>query len=106
MVPAFPYLYGTLDKNLSHKRRYTIKSLRKMLEKEGFRVTQTKYINFFGILGWWLDGKILKRQILAKSHLFLYESLVPLFKKFESLIGPPAGLSILAVCEKKDEKDT
>jgi ubiquinone/menaquinone biosynthesis C-methylase UbiE len=100
LVPAFPALFGTLDLNGPHFRRYTQKMLKPLLEQAGFEVLKLFYFNLFGIPGWWYAGKILKRPILPKGGLTLYEKLVPVFKMVETVTGPPVGLSLIAVARK------
>jgi glycosyltransferase involved in cell wall biosynthesis len=100
LVPAFPFLYGTLDENLRHCRRYSRRSLTAKLDQAGFRVRSISYLNFFGVFGWFLSGKVLRRRVLSHPQLVLYESLTPIFKALEERLGPPFGLSLFAVAEK------
>lgn len=44
-VPAFEFLYSPHDELLGHKRRYTKKRIRKLLE--GFKIKRNTYWNFF-----------------------------------------------------------
>ena len=61
LVPAFPALFGTLDLNGPHFRRYTWRGLKTLLtgegaegeQKERFEIVRMKYFNLFGIPGWW-----------------------------------------------------
>ena len=46
-VPAYPFLWSQHDENACHKRRYTRKSLIKVLEKSGYRIQKISYINTF-----------------------------------------------------------
>jgi glycosyltransferase involved in cell wall biosynthesis len=101
LVPAFPFLYGSLDENLRHCRRYTRRSLTAKLDEAGFRVRSLSYLNLFGILGWFVSSKLLRRKVLSSPQLLLYESLTPVFKALEERIGPPIGLSLFAVAEKR-----
>ena len=108
LVPAFPFLFGTLDLNGPHFRRYTWKTVKALLQNPipsppsqgGFDIIQMHYFNLFGIPGWWFCGKILKRRILPASGLGWYEKLMPLFRRIEEWTGPPLGLSIIAIARK------
>ena len=60
LVPAFKCLYGTVDKTDHHYRRYAKQDLRLKLKKSGFIIEKQFYMNLLGILGWYLNGKILK----------------------------------------------
>jgi len=100
LVPAFPALFGTLDLNGPHYRRYTRRGLRELLERHSFELVRMQYFNLFGIPGWWFCGKILRRPILPAGGLGLYERLMPLFRRIEDWSGPPVGLSIIAIARK------
>lgn len=101
IVPAFKFLYCSLDRGAGHYRRYGLKVLSGRLQKFGFIVTKSMYANFFGIIGWFFNGKLLRRERLSKSLLSLFNFLMPLFELLEGLTGPPIGLSIILICRKK-----
>jgi glycosyltransferase involved in cell wall biosynthesis len=101
LVPAHPWLYGSLDKHLGHRRRYGKKELNRKLETTGFKVIFLKYFNRVGILGWFLDSKIFRRKRLPSFQLRIYNLLVPLFK-LEKFFPLPFGTSLLAVAEKSE----
>ncbi len=99
LVPAHPWLYGSLDEHLGHHRRYGEKELKGKLETTGFKVVSLKYFNRIGILGWFLNSRILKMKRLPSFQLRIYNLLVPLFK-LEEFFPLPFGTSLLAVAEK------
>lgn len=101
LVPAYQWLYNSFDKELGHHRRYTKKKLKKLLEKEGFRVVHTQYFNAAGVLGWWFSGSILKKKILPQNQLTLYDKLIPFIRLADRLFMHKCGLSVIAVGEKK-----
>jgi hypothetical protein len=78
LAPAYPNLYCRLDKELGHYRRYTIKKMRVILEKENFSILEMKYFNFFGIWGWLFTGKILRRKKISINEMVAFNNLVPL----------------------------
>ena len=100
-VPAFPFLYGSIDKAVGHYRRYNRRDLITQVENMGFRIKICKYFNIFGILGWFFNGKIIQRPYLSLSLLSMFNFLLPLFKSIEKWLGPPFGLSLLIVAEKE-----
>jgi 2-polyprenyl-3-methyl-5-hydroxy-6-metoxy-1,4-benzoquinol methylase len=106
-VPAFPSLYCGMDKNLNHFRRYTKRSLQKLLKEGGFEIERLEYANLFGYFGWLINGKVLKKEILGSSQLAFYESLTPIFKVIENVLekitGLPFGLSLYVVARKPKE---
>jgi len=101
LVPAFNWLYGTFDKAIFHKRRYTRKSLKNILELAGFKVNKTFYFNAFGIPGWFLCNRILKKKDLPEGQLNLFNTLVPLFKILDKPFHPFFGISVIAYAKKQ-----
>lgn len=100
LVPACPWAYGTLDKNLEHKRRYTKRGLSELASKNGFKTLSIKYFNLPGIFGWAFSSKVLRRKNLSKIQMKLFNLLIPMVK-LERIIPPPLGLSLIAILEKE-----
>ncbi len=100
LVPSIKTLYGTMDNYDGHYRRYSKKELLYKLKKAGFVIENIRYINFFGILGWYTNGKILKKRMLSENQMGLFDLFVPFLFKFEKLFGPFIGLSLIAICKK------
>jgi hypothetical protein len=50
-------------------------------------------------LPWLINGRLLKRDYIPAGQANLANLLVPLLK-LERLIGPPCGLSLIAIAEK------
>jgi SAM-dependent methyltransferase len=98
LVPALPAIYGTLDAALGHVRRYTASELRTKVRGAGFRLLHLEYFNLGGVLGWWLTGRVLRRTMIPRSSLRLYDLLVPLFR-LERLLPWRIGQSLIAVGE-------
>lgn len=96
LVPALPALYGTLDRALGHYRRYGRRDLTHRLEDAGFRTEHTEYFNLGGIPGWWLTGRVLRRQLIPEGSLKLFDALVPLFR-LERFLPWRLGQSLIAV---------
>ena len=101
-VPAIAPLYNSLDKAVGHYRRYTPESLRQTIlaansEAEcSFAEPDIEYFNMVGILGWWLNGAILKRTSAPGQQVGLFDRCVPLFKTVEDRLDAPVGLSLFA----------
>jgi glycosyltransferase involved in cell wall biosynthesis len=100
-VPSHSWLYGSLDQHLGHCRRYVRKELKYKLEKIGFKVVFMEYFNRIGILGWFLNSKILRRKRLPPFQLRIYNLLVPIFK-LEKFFPLPFGTSLMIVAEKPE----
>jgi SAM-dependent methyltransferase len=101
LLPAFESLYGPIDSNLGHFRRYSKASWRKLAEEAGFRVTHLRYFNFIGFFGWWSNSHLFRRQARSASQIDFFDRFaVPLQSKLEGWIEPPLGQSIFTVLEK------
>lgn len=96
LVPALPWLYGSLDRALGHYRRYTAGLLRERYREAQLLVEHLEYFNLAGMPGWWLAGRVLKREIIPTSALGLYERLVPLFR-LERFLPWRLGQSLIAI---------
>ncbi len=99
-LPSHKLLYGTLDRNLSHFRRYSSREIREKFKTAGLAAEYVGYMNMPGALGWFLSSRILKKKILPKGQLGLFNMLTPLFVAVERTVPPPFGLSIVAVGRK------
>jgi SAM-dependent methyltransferase len=96
LVPALPSLYGTLDRALGHYRRYGRQDLEARMTRAGFRMEHTEYFNLGGIPGWWLTGRVLRRELIPRGSLKVYDALVPLFR-LERFLPWRVGQSLIAV---------
>ena len=101
LVPAFQTLYGPIDRNLGHCRRYTRESLLRLAESAGLRVRKAHYMNSFGFLGWWLNAHVLRREAQSEGQIGIFDRyLVPIISRLEDWIRPPFGQSLFVVLEK------
>jgi SAM-dependent methyltransferase len=100
-APAFPCLYGRMDKQAGHFRRYSRAGLRALLEGQGLRVEALRYFNAVGFFGWlvnkWLGSGV--NAALTNAQVSLYDKLVPMLKHADHLL-PFVGQSLLAVAVK------
>lgn len=101
LVPCGPNLYGTLDEVLGHCRRYTVEQLVDVAKRAGFAVDRVLKFNRPGVIGWWLNGKILRRRTFGLAQIRLLNLLTPLFRVIDSSLPLPP-LSIIAVLKKTE----
>lgn len=99
LVPAHQFLYGEFDRAVGHFRRYEKRELREKLQQSGFQVRELKFFSLLAMLPWFINGRLLKRDYLPAGQANLANKLVPLLK-LEKLIGPPCGISLVAIAEK------
>ncbi|HYA93796.1 MAG TPA: methyltransferase [Thermodesulfobacteriota bacterium] len=100
LVPALKMLYNALDKELGHFRRYNRAELAQKLVRNGFRICSSKYFNFFGIIGWFVNGTLLKRRLLQPGQIKTFNAMVPLFVWMEKVVPTLVGQSLIVVGEK------
>jgi 2-polyprenyl-3-methyl-5-hydroxy-6-metoxy-1,4-benzoquinol methylase len=99
LVPAHRFLYGEFDRALGHFRRYEKRELAGKFEKAGFAMREMKFFSIVAALPWLINGRLLKRDYIPTGQANLANLLVPLLK-LERLIGPPCGLSLIAIAQK------
>lgn len=100
IVPAIPYIYGTLDELVGHYRRYTKDELNRRIKQANFTLKKQYFMNFFGIASWFLAGKIFKQNELSKNYCKILDKIVPLLEKVERIHNPPIGQLIVTICSK------
>jgi len=103
VVPAGEALFGTVDLALEHLRRYNLSSFKPRLAEAGLEVEKAFSMNKAGVLGWLLNGKILRRKILGRFQLKVFNMLVPVFKVIDPIL-PWTGLSLVVVAKRKQEE--
>jgi len=99
LVPALARLYGTLDEQLHHFRRYEKPEIEQKLSGAGLEIEDCRFLNRPGVFGWYLNGRILKRRVLPRGQLRLFTLILPLLKR-EERSPPPYGMSLLAIARK------
>jgi len=99
LVPALSWLYGTLDRHLRHFRRYEKEELQEKLGQAGFALEDLRFVNRVGILGWFVNGRILRRSVLPRAQLQAFKLFFPLLRR-EEKNPPPTGMSLLAIARK------
>jgi SAM-dependent methyltransferase len=99
LVPAHRFLYGEFDRALGHFRRYEKRELAARLEEAGFIILEITFFSLVAALPWLINGRLLKRDHIPAGQANLANRLVPLLK-LERLIGPPCGLSLIAIAQK------
>jgi glycosyltransferase involved in cell wall biosynthesis len=99
LVPQGPHLYGSLDRVLGHHRRYTKEQFIAVAHAAGFQVQEVLEFNRTGVLGWWLNSRVLQRMTFGLAQIKLLNLLVPIFRKLEPWLKLPS-LSLIGILEK------
>ncbi len=100
-VPALRWLYGSLDQQIGHHRRYTRGELESKCVLAGFQVIRSGYFDFAGIVPWGIKYRVLKSEKLEPKAVKLYDKfVVPAARAVESFIKPPIGKNLFVIAEK------
>lgn len=101
-VPAMQFLFGENDRAIGHFRRYNKAMLKDALAAAGFGVRKAEYQNFVGTLPWFIIGRVLRRSLaVSNQESRLFDRLVPVLWRIESLIKIPFGLSLYCIAEPR-----
>lgn len=98
-VPQGQKLYSSLDEVLGHRVRYDRDMLAEELRSTGFELEHMRDLNHFGVPGWFLNGRLLKRRHFSRSQLKIFNMMVPMIRRIDSAV-PGRGLGIIAVSRK------
>lgn len=101
MLPAFPALYGPIDRNLGHHRRYTRRSILDLADRAGMQLRRLRFMNAVGFFGWWANARIFRREEQSAAQIDVFDRwVVPVISRIEAIAPPPFGQSLLAVLER------
>jgi glycosyltransferase involved in cell wall biosynthesis len=96
LVPRGVSLFGSLDKTLGHRRRYSIAGLKSLLEQQGFRLDNVHQVNRIGTPIWYFSSRILHSSRLSKISLKLFDKTILFWRLLDRMI-PWGGVSMVAV---------
>jgi len=101
LVPAFAVLYGPIDRNLQHARRYSRADLRTLAQTCGLEIRKLHYVNAVGFFGWWMNAHIFRREVQSRTQIEIFDRyIVPWLSRLEAIEPPPFGQSLFAVLRK------
>jgi SAM-dependent methyltransferase len=96
-VPSLPFLYGSLDEQVDHLRRYTKRSLGAAVTSAGLDLDRIEYFDFLGMMPWLVVGRVLRRTTSGGGVRMYDRIVVPVCRAFDRVIGPPLGKNLIAV---------
>lgn len=101
IVPAHQSLYGRMDLEAGHFRRYSCSGLSKVLMDAGWQVDRLRYINAVGAFGWWFHNRVRKSAGLQDRHVNEQMSAIDrwlprIARITDPLLGRLFGLSVVA----------
>lgn len=101
-VPAFQWLWTSLDDKVKHERRYTRRTLTQLVSSQGLKVIATGYADCLGIgaaLFFRLFGN--KEGRLSSAGVRAYDRLLmPVSVALDRIFNPFLGKNVWIVCRK------
>ncbi len=102
IVPAHPMLYGQMDREAGHFRRYTRASATEVLLSSGWQVERCQYINWVGAVGWWYHNRVRSsaglKDAKVNQQMKSIDRWLPRFARFtDPLLQLVGGLSVLVI---------
>ena len=96
VLPALSALFSPLDRRYGHYRRYTRRDVPRLIAGlHRVEVPYCRYLNVPGVLGWWINHVVLKREQLPSAQTrFFDRTMVPVASALEKIAPPPFGLSL------------
>ena len=99
LVPNGPFLFGSLDRSMGHKRRYSRSQAVSLLESHGFQVVRAYSLNKAGVVPWLADSRLLRSRRISKPVLKLFDKTVWFWRWIDALMPWP-GLSLILAARK------
>ena len=99
LTPNGPGLFGNIDQNLGHRRRYSTAGLRALAANAGMRCVSIVPYNRACSLPWWLAGRVLGRAKFSLFQVKFVNLAVPLLRRIDNYLPMPA-MSLVGVFEK------
>ncbi len=101
IVPAFPFAMSPVDIATGHVRRYTIKSLARVMNRADLRVERINYTNALGLIGYYMATSVFRLTPKEGAMVKFYDKLVlPATRAVEQQVRPPFGQSVFAVARR------
>lgn len=104
LVPAFPSIFGAMDRGVGHVRRYRRRELVTKMESAGFTVAEAHYVNLPGYFAWFVNGRVLRSSSPAGGPrlVSVYDkTVIPVTRLLEKAIDPPCGQSLFVAGVKR-----
>lgn len=100
-LPALPALYGKMDEEAGHYRRYTARGARAVLMDAGYLPDEVFYFNFIGALTWFVSSRLAGFRLnsggTGRAIRFNDKFIIPVSFLLEPFTRRLAGQSIIAV---------
>ena len=99
LVPEGKNIYGRLDEVLGHHRRYSKEELTSKMRQAGFEIERILSFNRISRPGWFVFGRLLRKNTVNPTHIKIFDSLVWLWRRIDDLL-PWRPVSLIAIGKK------
>jgi SAM-dependent methyltransferase len=100
-VPAFHSLFGPMDVQLGHYRRYRKSDLLRLVQATGLKVKKLHYVNSIGFFLWGASSRLIRQNAVTEQQVGLFDDwIAPWLSRLEGVVPPPFGQTLFAVLEK------
>lgn len=99
LVPRGQWLFGSQDKVLGHRRRYSERRLKELCDKAGLKIKKIISFNRISTFPWLINGKIFRRRTFGRCQIFIMNLFTPIFRRIDKFLPWPS-LSLIAILEK------
>lgn len=97
-VPAFPILFGPMDRQVGHVRRYRMSELRDKVCAAGFEIEHLCYFDSLGFFAALVHRWVGRSGQISRSSLMLYDRWVfPWSRRLDRLFGSVFGKNVYVV---------
>lgn len=100
LAPLGPGLFGSIDRAMGQRRRFSRKQVGELLHEAGFEIETTHQINKLGRVAWWLSSRVLRRERPSKLTLKFFDKTVWLWRLLDHVL-PWSGLSLIVVARRR-----
>jgi SAM-dependent methyltransferase len=102
IVPAHQRLYGRMDAEAGHFRRYSRGVVHNLLMQTGWRVESCRYVNALGAAGWWWHNRVRReaglKDAAVNRQMLAGDRWLPRVARWtDPLLGRVCGLSVAAI---------
>jgi SAM-dependent methyltransferase len=101
-VPALQWLYSQFDRRIGHLRRYSVRTLSRILQSADFRIERIRYVDSLGVLAAGMFKLLGDRGgKLSAESVRIYDRFgFPLSVLLDRIFGSIIGKNILAVARR------
>jgi ubiquinone/menaquinone biosynthesis C-methylase UbiE len=105
LSPSFEILYSPFDKAIGHYRRYTKKTLKKVVASKHLSQTKMFYLESAGMLLLLLNKFLFKQKYPSQKNIFVWDKFfIPLSKLIDKISFYSFGKTIIGVWKYKSNK--